>query len=228
MRTTMTLLVVLLLPAHLLAQQTPLLDVARAAAMRVAPIQSNGPSAQPPMRQRSVGRTLTGIVLIAGGALTAQRGNSLFEAATTRNVTREEWNDTSAEHEQLLHANEQHGCFWRYVPAGDVCVDLLSGLTTSEATLYTLSMDHDFLPAYPFSVQPLLVDIALYDRLDEWAHTTVDLEDTRRPIATLSAGVAAVGIGALLATIWSDVPVVRNLRVHRTPTSTTMTTRVGW
>ena len=230
MRTPAMILAVLSLPAPVLAQeQASLLEAARVAAARVAAIQSNVQPPQPTTTRRSVGRTLTGVVLLAGGALASQRGNSLFNAATARNATRDEWNHTSAEHEQLLNANEQRGCFWRHVPAGDVCVDLLSGLTTSEATLYTLSLDHDFLPAYPLRIHPyLLEDTAAYDRLDEWAHTTVDMENKRRPVATLSAGLAAAGIGVLLATIWSDVPVVRNLHVRRTPTHTAMTTSVEW
>ena len=158
MRTSIMILAAISLPAPALAQeQSSFLEAARIAAARVIIIQSNGPPAQPTTTRRSVGRTLTGMVFMAGGALAAQRGNSLFNAATARNVTRQEWNDTSAEHEQLLNANEQHGCFGRYVPAGDVCVDLLSRLTTSEATLYTRAMDHDFLPPYPFSVQPLFL-----------------------------------------------------------------------
>ena len=95
------------------------------------------------------------------------------------------------------------------------------------ATLATLARDHAFLPRPP-NVGAYVTNEEEEERLLEWLSTKHELESPRRWETTFYGGLAATGVGVLLATIWSDVPAVRSMRVYASPTRTVVTTSLVW
>ena len=107
------------------------------------------------------------------------------------------------------------------------CLDLrLDVIPDLVIPMARLSREHDFLPQMP--VVGSIVTAEEEQQLVDWVLSGSEAESKGFSAGLVYGGLAAVGIGALLATIWSDVPGVRNLRVHATPTRTAVSTSLGW
>ena len=172
--------------------------------------------------RRSFRRIITGAGLAIGGALVARTAHTRIGEIDDRNSVRDEWNESVAIFEDIA-AEYDRECRRITEWCLELTFDLLPRLAS---TMTTLADNFSFLPQSP--------DVGAYITSDEeaqlyaWVTTTSMPESTRRWNTTRYSGLAATGIGVLLATIWSDVPVVRNLRVYPAPTRMTVRTTVGW
>ena len=168
-------------------------------------------------------RIVTGASLVVGGVFTARTAHSRLGAINDRNAIREGWNENAAAFEEYV-ADFDFTCrdYW-----SDRCQELvLDVLPDLVEALRASAEDHSFLPQMP-SVGRHISDEELQELL-AWGSTKTELEGTGPWTPTFYSGLAAAGVGALLATIWSDVPVARNLRVPFTSSSLAVTTTVGW
>ena len=171
--------------------------------------------------RRSFRRIITGASLAISGALVARTAHTRIGEIDARNSVRDEWNEAAARVEDV--AQEYDRECRRFT---ERCIELILEMPTLLLKTTTLAQDFPFLPQMP--------DVGAYITDDEeeqlyaWATTTSMPESNRRWNTTFYSGLAATGVGALLATVWSDVPVVRNLRVYPTPTRMTVSTTVGW
>ena len=176
--------------------------------------------------RRSLGRIFTGASIAVGGALVARTAHTRIGEIDARNGVRDEWNAAAARFEEANAAFDREcSTFSTYFT--DYCLELRFEVAPALlGTMTTLAENFPFLPQIP--------DVGTFITSDEeeriyaWLTTPSTLESTRRWNTTFYSGLAAAGVGGLLATIWSDVPVVRNLRVHPAPTRMTVQTTVGW
>ena len=172
--------------------------------------------------RRSFRRIITGASLVVGGVIVARTAHTRIGEMNNRNSVRDEWNAAATQFSEVT-AEYDYECRRFSERCLELAFDIVPTLVT---TMTTLAASSPFLPQFP--------DVGLYitreeeEHLYTWFTTESALESTRRWNTTRYGGLAAVGIGALLATIWSDVPAVRNLRVHTTPTRMAVTTAVGW
>ena len=176
-------------------------------------------AAQPaPQRTRSLIRTLGGVALSAGGGLFA---TSAVRQINSRNTVRNQWNENADVLNGHLARWESINCYYSD-PAFNQCV--LESLDTGTAlvNLSALSNAHDFLPAsFSFSQAYNLND-------DDVRRLAVRVELERRIGPKVIGGLAAAGVGVLLATIWSDVPVVNAVRLSPQPGGLLASSAVSW
>ena len=90
----------------------------------------------------------------------------------------------------------------------------------------TLADQHPFLPQMPDVGR--FVTSEEEQGLFDWLTTRVEVQGTGVWTSAFYGSLAAVGLGALVATVWSDVPVVRTMQVHTTPTRTVVTSSLIW
>lgn len=175
--------------------------------------------------RRSWGRTLTGLTLVVGGVITARTSNTRNRGIADRNAVRGTWNDAAATTEELLLDYDRRCAGRSYL--SEYCFEILhDGLPAQWSTLLILSTQHDFLPQPP-DVGSFVTDQE-EERFIEWSSTGVDLESKRLWTGMFYGGLAAAGVGALLATVWADTPVLRDLRVQPGRNSMAVATSLAW
>ena len=209
-------------------RRPPTLDGALATARTAAFTQRRRRSRAPrsgSATQRSWGRTLTGLTVSVGGLVTAHVSNGRIGEITDRNGVRNEWNAVAATVDELLQDYDRV-CTGRSFDY-EQCLEVFNdGLSPNFQRLRSLAGRHEFLPQVP-DVGDFIT--SQEERLiREWSVTSVDLESKGPWTGMFWGGLGAGGVGALLATVWSDVPVLRNVRVHSAPRRIAATTSVTW